>query len=127
MSYLIDHRTFDPFVIIAIVLAVWHEVSLGALLATNVVMWVLAMALGLLSSTSWYSVYSHIPGVTLPPLVSQQTGAGILWTCGGFRAIPTMTFVMRRLVAADGSVGAALDRMLGRGSARYNWASRGSR
>jgi putative membrane protein len=97
-----------------------------ALLGTNVVMWALAMAMGFLSSTSWYSVYGHIPGVTLPAYADQQIGAGILWICGDFWAIPTMIFVVRRLMAEDGSVSAAVDRILGRGSARYNWASRGT-
>ena len=97
-----------------------------ALLATNLVMWALAMAMGFLSSTSWYSVYGHTPGVTLPAYADQQIGAGILWICSDFWAIPTMIFVMRRLMAEDGSVSAAVDRILGRGSARYNWASRGA-
>jgi putative membrane protein len=97
----------------------------GSLLATNCVMWVLAMALGFLSSTSWYAVYNHVPGVTLPAFADQQIGAGILWVCGDFWAIPTMIFVIRKLMAEDGSVSAAVDRILGRGSARYNWANRG--
>jgi cytochrome c oxidase assembly factor CtaG len=96
----------------------------AALLATNCVMWALAMAMGFLTSTSWYSVYDHLPGITLPAYADQQIGAGILWICGDFWAIPTMIFVMRRLMAEDGSVSAAVDRILGRGSARYNWASR---
>jgi len=96
-----------------------------ALLATNIVMWVLAMAMGFLSSSSWYSVYNHVPGVTLPAFADQQIGAGILWICGDFWAIPTMIFVIRKLLAEDGSIGAAVDRILGRGSARYNWANRG--
>jgi putative membrane protein len=97
----------------------------SALVLTNVVMWVIAMAMGFLSSTSWYSVYNHVPGVTLPALADQQIGAGILWICGDFWAIPTMIFVIRRLMAEDGTVSAAVDRILGRGSRRYNWANRG--
>jgi cytochrome c oxidase assembly factor CtaG len=96
----------------------------SALVATNCVMWVLAMAMGFLTSTSWYSVYDHVPGVTLPAFADQQIGAGILWICGDFWAIPTMIFVIRKLMAEDGSVSAAVDRILGRGSARYNWANR---
>jgi hypothetical protein len=36
-----------------------------------------------------------------------------------------MIFVIRKLMAEDGSVSAAVDRILGRGSARFNWANRG--
>ncbi|MGO9293219.1 MAG: cytochrome c oxidase assembly protein, partial [Streptosporangiaceae bacterium] len=98
--------------------------QVSALLITNVVMWVLAMAMGILSSASWYPVYDHVPGVTLPPFADQQIGAGILWICGDFWAIPCMVLVFRRLVVADGSISAAVDRMLGRGSSRYQWANR---
>jgi putative membrane protein len=43
------------------------EAQAAALVATNVIMWLLAMAMSFLTSVSWYSVYDHVPGVTLPP------------------------------------------------------------
>jgi putative membrane protein len=94
-----------------------------ALISTNVIMWLVAMAMGIMTTTSWYSVYNHIPGVTLPPFADQQIGAGILWICGDFWAIPTLIFVIRQLIADDGSVGSAVDKILNRGSRRYQWAN----
>jgi len=96
----------------------------AALFATNVAMWILAMAMGILTSTSWYQVYDHIPGVTLPAFADQQIGAGILWICGDFWAIPTLIFVVRKMIAEDGGIGSAVDHILNRGSRRYQWANR---
>jgi putative membrane protein len=88
----------------------------GALLATNIIMIGLAMALSIFASGSVYPVYNHIPGVTLPPFADQQIGAAILWVCGDFWAVPAMITIIRQMVVADGSVGRALDKMLNRGS-----------
>jgi cytochrome c oxidase assembly factor CtaG len=96
------------------------------LIVTNLVMIGLAMALSIFSSHSIYSVYDHVPGVTLPPFADQQIGAAILWVCGDFWAAPAMIAIIRQIVDAEGSVGSALDRILHRGAAQSGWASRGS-
>ena len=97
----------------------------AALLVTNVIMIGIAMALSIFVSGSVYPAYDHVPGVTLPPFADQQIGAAILWVCGDFWALPMMIVIVRQLIVTDGSLTAALDKVLNRGASRSTWTAWG--
>ena len=86
----------------------------SAILATNVVMTLMAMAMSIFSAASWYPSYAHIPGVTLSPFADQQIGAAILWVCGDFWAVPVLGMVIRRAIAQEGSMSDVFDHLIHR-------------
>jgi cytochrome c oxidase assembly factor CtaG len=90
-----------------------------SLLATNVIMTVIAIAISFLVSVPSYDFGAmmvnmgsmSMPVITLNRLADQQIGAAILWVCGDFWCFPTLTSAMRRLMK-DGDSPQLMDRII---------------
>jgi cytochrome c oxidase assembly factor CtaG len=89
--------------------------KLVAVLVTNQTVSLLTMWMTILSRQSWYPVYSNVPGVSLNPLVDQQTGAAALFACVDFWAGLSFIVIVWRMMRDDGGLESAIDRLLGRG------------
>jgi len=85
--------------------------QVGSLLATNLIMTVIAITISFLVSVPSYDFNAmmmnmgsmSMPVITLNRLADQQIGAAILWVCGDFWCFPALTGAVRRLMK-DGDV-----------------------
>jgi cytochrome c oxidase assembly factor CtaG len=92
----------------------------GALLLTNLIMTVIAMALSFFASGPFYDIGNAMLGMknmasmtptTLSPLADQQIGAAILWVCGDFWCLPALVMALRLISKNDDGSG-TMDRIL---------------
>jgi putative copper resistance protein D len=89
------------------------KVQVAAVVVTAFEMLVLAMAMAIFTKTPWYSMNVAMDG-PVAALRDQRWGAGILWICGDFWAVPALVLIAYRLYGTEGGVSASFERALGR-------------
>ena len=92
-------------------------------LGTMLEMLVLAMSMSIFTKVAWYPMMNGAMGnmtgkwhPSAHDFSQQQLAAAILWVCGDFWAVPCLVVIVRRIMARDGGLLAALDRQ----SARFS-------
>jgi cytochrome c oxidase assembly factor CtaG len=89
------------------------KIQVAAVVVTAFEMLVLAMSMAIFTKTPWYSMNIAMDG-PVAALRDQRWGAGILWICGDFWAVPALVLIAYRLYGAEGGVSASFERALGR-------------
>ena len=84
-----------------------------AVVVTAFEMLVLAISLGILARSPWYSMNILMLGPS-QAMADQQQAAGVLWVCGDFWVIPALIIISRRVMGEGGGVSAAFERAVGR-------------
>ena len=92
--------------------------QLVMIVVTMFEMLVLAMAMSIFTTQSWYSSMVASPTMTMPGMATsveqafhqQQLAAAILWICGDFWAIPCIVVIVRRLINREGTLFGAMER-----------------
>ncbi len=72
--------------------------QIAGLMVPAVVMWMIAIVIGMFGQHNWYSCYAHLPGITMSSYGSQQIGAAELWVCGDFSLTPALDLVVKRFL-----------------------------
>ena len=89
------------------------RVQVAAVVVTAFEMLVLAMSLAVFTKTPWYSMNVVMDGA-LSALRDQRFGAGILWICGDFWAVPALVLIAYRIFGVEGGVSARFEEALSR-------------
>lgn len=87
--------------------------QVAAIIATAFEMLVLALALAVFTKEPLYTMNIVMDGASRA-LSDQRIGAGILWICGDFWAIPALVLIAFRIYGQGGGVSESFERALGR-------------